>query len=434
MIKRALLNTVFVNIVFFLCFFINVKKLPIRIETQPLFIFLISLFFLAFIKIKIKGKDIFLVMHIAILTMYCFIQLLFFKSGFPEYVSYIIGPILYLAISDKANLVSVKALKFVIVFLFILGSILFLRIPILIDLIELFYSAFIERAHSISGYNDRGIILLAPEPSYFAFPAVFLLFFLDFHIKNGKRNLIYYKILLFILIILTKSALVFFYIGLYLLGYYILGNYKKIFQSKLKNIITIFILILVFPLISFENSRPSKVYNRFKSALESKQPIREFMIREPSGSTRILINAMAFNSLVSNPFGWGLGEFENNIHKVGEDFDYILKRHEVLKKSYLEGARFRAQTYFTNLLGDVGLLSIVFSIFIFLSFVKKIPDQKYKSGLLMVLPFMLVFFQGQLSNPIIWFLLAFFNANDSFKYEKKNVNDVLSSTISYKWG
>ena len=57
--------------------------------------------------------------------------------------------------------------------------IILFEIPLFYSLVNIFYELFIPRSGWMDGSDIRGITLFAPEPSYFAFPAVLMLVALD---------------------------------------------------------------------------------------------------------------------------------------------------------------------------------------------------------------------------------------------------------------
>ncbi len=85
-----------INIIFFLCFFIYLKKLQIDVETQPFIIFFLALCLILFNKVYIRKKDVFLILHILVLSIYLVFQIYFKRTGVIPYFTYLVGPVTYL--------------------------------------------------------------------------------------------------------------------------------------------------------------------------------------------------------------------------------------------------------------------------------------------------------------------------------------------------
>ena len=115
-----------INFIFVLCFFIYVKKLPLHIETQPFLLFGLSIFLLVVEKIKLTIKDAILVFYLLLLSIYFSIQFSVFRTGFIEYITYLVGPIVYLVLKDKTHLFSLKYAKLITLLFASLTFIIFL--------------------------------------------------------------------------------------------------------------------------------------------------------------------------------------------------------------------------------------------------------------------------------------------------------------------
>ena len=137
-IKAYLSVKLIINILFFLSFFIYVKKTPLSTETQPVFIFLISTIFVFFINIKISKRDIFLVFHIVFLTFYFLYQIVVYKTGIMDYVTYLIGPFIYLVFVNRINNISALLLRRIIFFFSLLTIITLFKIPVFYDMLSVF--------------------------------------------------------------------------------------------------------------------------------------------------------------------------------------------------------------------------------------------------------------------------------------------------------
>ncbi len=400
-----------INIIFFLCFFIYLKKLQIDVETQPFIIFFLALCLILFNKVYIRKKDVFLILHILVLSIYLVFQIYFKRTGVIPYFTYLVGPVTYLVFLNRFQFVSEKVVKGIILIYAFTTVILLLKIPGLYYLLTEFYELFISRSGWMDGSDIRGITLFAPEPSYFAFASVFFLVALDVLHLNGYKVL-KYKLIVIAIAIISKSALVFFYTGIYLLFYY-LGNepLKRIKAIKPKRILIFisFILILIIPFFIFEQSRVVEVFNNIFENISSSENFKNLLLKEVSGSTRFILNSLGFLSIEYAPFGWGIGEFQNNFYIVGSQFHDLMNNHGVLSEPYIKHIPLKAQTYFANLTGDIGVFSFFMLIFLIVSLFGN-THSKIKRGLQWVVPLMLILVQAQISNPIPWVLLAIINS------------------------
>ncbi|MCH3881385.1 MULTISPECIES: hypothetical protein [Tenacibaculum] len=405
--EKVILNTIFV-----LCFFIYLKKLPIDVETQPFILFFLGLVLVFFNKIKLTFLDQFLVLHLVILTVYFTIQFILYQTGLIAFFTYLVGPIIYFSFKNKIHLLSLKKVKYISLLFIVLAFVIFFKIPWFYDFIKWFYSLFISRPGWIDGDAIRGFSLLAPEPSYFAFPAVLLLVLFDLF-QHKSKSVKWYKIALLIVIIFSKSALVFLYVFIYIFFFY-LGNkpfemLKKISQQKIIIFTSIFLVLIIA--LFFIDSRVSQVFNNITNYFYREDGFKKLLFAEESGSTRFIINYFGFTSIEFAPFGWGIGEFQHNFKVIANQFPDIISKHWTFKTAYLYNTPMKAQTYFANLVGDIGVFSISGFIFVFLSIFQN-TGNNIKRGLQWLIFVMLILVQGQISNPIPWILLAIINSNN----------------------
>lgn len=418
-VKYILKKHKILNWIFALCFLIYVKKLPIEIETQPFILFFLGIIFILINTIKVDFLDLLLLCFVFILTTYFIIQFLINGTGLVAYATYLVGPLVYLVFKNNIHYISIRTVKiFTIIFSFLAITILF-KIPIIYDVVYWFYSAFISRPDWIDGGGARGFTLLAPEPSYFSFFTVLILTIFDiYNQKNYKIN--YYKWAIIIVAVLSKSALVFLYVFLYLfitlLGNKPINSLKKIPKKNI--LIVISILLLISIPFFFVESRVSEVFSNLFNSLTTKDGLKKLIVTEVSGTTRFIMNTFAFMSIEYAPFGWGIGQFPLNFKIIANNFPFIVDNHWEFIVAYRDNKPMKAQTYFANLLADIGIFSLPAFLFLIVSILKKTED-KIKRALQFVIPLMLVFVQCQISNPIPWILLAVVNTKSDLLYERK---------------
>lgn len=407
--------SVIINLLFLLSFLIYVKKTPLETETQPIFIFFISIIFVFFVKLKLTKKDLFLVLHITVLTLYIIYQMLVYRTGIVDYITYLIGPLTYFVFLNRINNISILLLRRIIIFFFIITIVSLFKIPVLNDILVGFSEIFIGRTGWGEGSSFRGVSLLTPEPSYFAFFLILLISLLDIKVKvEYPKSYKKYWILLFFIALATKSALVFFYLITYLIGKqlskYTFNKIKQWFNVKNTLLVCSLVIIITLPFIFLKESRPVQVVENVSKSI-SEGDTFELLFRESSGSTRFIVNTLGVISVNVKPFGWGIGEFKNNFYEAApKSFKKIILRHEVLKVFHNKKRPLKTQTYFTNLVGDIGLFSIPLLLFILISFFR--AKGETKSGIKWTILLMLIIVQGQISNPVIWILLAIMNSKD----------------------
>lgn len=397
---------------FVLCFFIYLKKLPIDVETQPFILFFLGLIVVFFRKLKLSFTDQFLLLHIITLTLYFVVQFALKQTGLVAYFTYLVGPIVYLSFKNRIQIISLKNIKQITLLFVVLATVILFKIPFLYDSIKWFYSLFISRPGWIEGDGIRGFSLIAPEPSYFAFPAVLLLFLIDFF-NDQSKSLKWYKLALLVVIILSKSALVFAYVFIYIFFFY-LGDkpfqlFKKISKKRIIVFTSIFLVLII--VLFFLDSRVSQVFYNISNYFSEEGGFKKLLIREESGSFRFIVNSLAFLSIEYAPFGWGIGEFQYNFRTVTAPFNDFLNQIWSFREIFRTNQNIKAQTYFANLIADIGIFSIWGFIFVFSSSFRN-TGNKIKRGLQWLIPIMLILVQAQISNPIPWILLAFVNSSN----------------------
>lgn len=423
-LKYFIKEKTIINWIFILCFLIYLKKLPISSETQPFYIFGISLFFILVNKIKLSSLDIFLGLHIVILSIYFTIQFTLYRTGLVEFFAYLVGPLVYFTFKNRIHLVNLKYAKTFTIMFVALTIIIQLKIPILYEVVKQFYELFIPRADWMDGSNIRGVTLLAPEPSYFSYSAILLITIFDVLDYRIKKKINLYKWAIVLIALFSKSALVFIYVFFYFLFYYLGDNpfafLKKISTKKILIYVGFFVVAII-PLF-FIRTRVSIVFGNFLNYLTTDGGLTKLFLTEVSGSTRFILNGFAFMSLEYAPFGWGIGQFPFNYQAVANNFPEIVNNHWEFMMAYKENRPLKAQTYFANLIADIGVFSIMGFIFVF-STIFKATGNKIKRSLQWVSVLMLIIIQAQISNPIPWILLAIINTDFSVFEKEKIINE-----------
>jgi hypothetical protein len=395
-------------------FFIYFRLLPLSVETQPFFYLCFS-FITAFVfrddLCKLSSDRLFCFLLIFILSVYLLPSMLLYGfESFVDYLKYIACPISYLLISKCLRFVNIKIFYFislvitVYVFLFYFGG----------ETFKIIISFFMERL-----YFGSKAAILSPEPSYYAFFVMLILSFFDYLASKSSslRLILFCKIIIFSTCLLTGSALVYLVLFLYLIchAFYL---YKEHFIKSLFIASPFFLLILFF-LFRDESSRFSQIVQVVFLILEGDVDFFNLAFRtETSGSSRVLLNYIAIATPFSlDFFGVGLGGFKYTWTTVANMLSIPIQEHEVLGGMGL----FSAQTYFANLVADIGVFSLLF-IFLVCSNNRKIKPAdsvRVKSNFLFIkLSLTICFlFQCQITNPVPWILLGLlknYNYDDRF--------------------
>ena len=418
---QRIITTNSLNSILFISFFvIFIPLVPIGIETEPIISFFVSvLIIIAFGKSAdlLKKDIIFLSVLIIVLMIYAICQA-FFKydyQGIIEFIKYLIGPIIFLGLRISKFSISYSLLKKVIYTLTAIAAISLFTPGIYVFI----FQHIIPRFASNVGSDARGIVILTPEPSYFAVFQTILLITIEKALSQSandnekaseRKKLLFLKYLVLLLSLLTKSALVIIYAIIFLIP-----DFKKINFKKL--ILGVFILLPIAGLLIyffFSQNRlfdvVELIYNLTK---EGNFDWTAFLFtQESSGGTRVVLNFLAIAAIGMFPFGAGLGSFSSMLNVYGDHYNLDISKHEVLGS--IEG-RIYPQTYFANLCNDVGVFAFLL---IFICFANNAIDSKNfklkRNACLLIM----LFFQSQITNPAFWFLLAVSKINPDEKIIK----------------
>ena len=405
MIRRSELS----SLLFLSFFLIFIRILPINVETQPV----LSLFVAAILiagfskKSDLLKKDVLFVFFLAlILIVYTCLQI-FFNSDYQaivELFKYLIGPVIFFSIRSNRYSISFSVLKKVIIALSVIAAVSLL----LPGLYSAFFKLFIPRFAENMGSDVRGIVVLTPEPSYFAVFQIILLITIEKALSqfdNGekvlysKRQLLYLKYIIIFISVLTKSALVILYIIIFILPDFKKINLKKLLLGLL---VVIPILSLIIYFFFSENRLFDVISLVYKLVHEGDFDWTYFLFnQESSGGTRIILNFLAISSLFINPLGSGLGSFSKMINLYGDHYNMDLSKHEVLGSDAL--GKLYPQTYFANLCNDIGVFALILFPVIWVNNAKDSSNFVLKRNLCL---FLMILFQSQITSPAFWYLIA----------------------------
>ena len=402
-----IINCLFINTIF-----IYFKIIPIDIETQPFVAFsLASIFFATrFIDSREVHRD---EMYVIALIVILFLYLLTGLSGvvgvgaISEFVKFSLGPFFYLAIRNYTDNIKIFSLKF-IAFIFLTY--------ILLSFI--FGVAFINQLPVVTARAVDRWTFYSAEPSYFAPILCVLLIFCDkLKNSNGEQASVTHELLLLKLFfvfcgILTASAYVYLVILIYSIINFVAKKSFLYFITAICILLTVLIPSLVYVLYfaDLEGLQPGRLTNLLRAIsnlVTNKSDIMSFIFKaEPSGTTRIILNYLAFSvPLTISPLGLGFGGFQLYWLDIARTLNVPIYDHEVLSQSIKPVS----QTYFSNLSSSIGLFSLIYFGIVFIGNIRTkniCPESRkiYFFSLSMI--FIFTFFQLQVTNPILWLLIA----------------------------
>lgn len=398
--KAIMFNVAYISILF-----MYFQFLPIDIETQPIIVMLlIPLFFMFQLKlgkIKIEKKDLLLYLFFLIIIIYSFIGFFFNNIDIFSMIKFIIGPLSYLIILKEIKYLNYNCLKFMIVLLFIIFIIQITNFPLLSNIIKNIYNIFFDRWNS--NYNSsRGLGVLVPEPSYFVYFAMLLLYSLDYlksnNTQTSTKEINILKSIILVMCVFTKSASVYIFLIIYLSQYIKINSLKRI-------ILITFIIVSILIIINhFSSSRIEEVVRSiFTSFKEGYSLLDIVFFSDASGGFRFIINCIYFLSVIIKPFGFGFGGLQTNWNEVANHFHLNIWNNLHFKYMIDINQKLDAQSYMANVVGTFG----VFSIFLFAYiFDVRHVNTKWKLNIYITLIFFLVFYQSNLFNPVFWLLIA----------------------------
>lgn len=411
------------NYLFFSFFLIFLRVVPVSIETQPVFSLLFSLLIISQggINLKVIKTDVlFTWILILVLVFYSIYTLMFFKnfSVFIDLAKYLVGPIIYIAIRKFEYEVSIRTLKTVIIIL-AATALTTLFLP---QLSRVLFGFLISRSENMSGDDYRGISILTPEPSYFSVFVIILMAEIEKKHTNTQLNfkdkrllkLMKYSVLL--MAIFTKSV---YAIIMAVIFFFPLSSFRKNFLKLLIGIAIFFFAVLLYVKYN-PDDRIALLFNVLSTAVDSDEIdfLDLLFYQESSGGARFIINWLAVSSSFDTPFGKGIGTFPQFFAFYAQKNGLDLASHDVFV--FADKYKFYPQTYLANLVHDIGIFSFLLFPIIFLN-----RDTTYEgfNAKWAICLFFLLFFQSQLSNPALWFLISI---------NKKKSSDV-ASVDSVAW-
>lgn len=424
--RNSLKKAVF-NIAIFSIIFMYINILPISGETQPFIIALLlplSMFFIDINKPITKSEKA-LSIYMLIIIFYFLITLainLDIKNSLSYFIRIIFCPLAFMLILKNAKYLSIKTLKLMVVFLAIVFFILITKFPLLYQALISLMSTVFHRYTLPSGV--RGFSIFTTEPSYYVYFAILILYGIDFvEYKDDLKDkslLIYRGIVLFIGIF-TKSALVYFFILVYIFQKVI----KALRNKKAQKLIIFFIgCIVVFMFFLAINKAPAFLQNnRFYNIISkydfSNGVFNAIFFQDDSSGFRFLINFIFLLSIFLYPFGAGLGGLSDKWSQVAKFFNIDLSKNGMFVYVYNVNDSLDAQALFPNIISSIGIFAVF--LFIFFFFNNKLENKNLKKNIVFILFLFLFFFQSNFTNPVFWVLAGF------CKYQKEKEGKYLNA-------
>lgn len=415
MYKQINIDKIVFQISYISIFLMYFNIIPINVETQPIIIILLIPFMFVITlfnnRVKLNKKNLLLITYILIIMVYFIFDILTGKNTFFDFVKLIAGPLSYLFILKNAEYINYKHIKSIIYVLFAFFLIQVLKLPLLENITSMIYNIFFTRHNDLIVGSARGVGILVPEPSYFVYFAILLLYSLDYLKEKDNITVKNLKILVIIMSLFTKSALVYIFLLIYFLKYINIRKLKSIFIMILVTIVTLVILNI------FPSNRFSEVINKLIDDLNG-GILNALFYSDASSGFRFIINSLYYLSIFIRPFGFGITGMANNWGKIAEIFNIDVWKNEHFKYVIKSNWSIDAQAYLANVVGTIGVFSIILFIFFFY---RKKKMNSLQKNIYIVLFVYLVILQSNLFNPVFWLLFGILDSIDYYSNKNKNL-------------
>jgi hypothetical protein len=276
----------------------------------------------------------------------------------------------------------------VVISIYFIYSILILIAPSLFINIQ---NIFIRNTNSSDDFSYRGISTLSTEPGLFGGLLIFFLLIIDNLYENsliGKKNINLLRILIFLMILMTKSGSGYLYFLIYL-------SFKLF--SKKKNIShnIYYLLFLSFSalIIVYSSFFDMAQYGRGFDII-SRVANPETFLDDSSVFSRIVSLSIGFYSIIIFPFGTGNGSVNGAVQEIVANNQFLY--------SFFMGKEIGFNSSFSYLMVSNGLIFLIFFILGYFYFSKTKVVNKFFSAVFLIISFSAAF-------PAIWILLILEN-------------------------
>jgi hypothetical protein len=182
------------------------------------------------------------------------------------------------------------------------------------------------------------------------------------------------------------------------------------------------------PLSGNTNNRFEEVIFSTLGMIKTNGLIHALFYADASGGFRLIINTLYLLSVFIYPFGRGYGGLSYRWLSIAETFGINVFKNGHFRDSIDPSEALDAQAYIPNLIGTVGIFSILFIVFLYSH--NKQRDRWLKYSILIVLTLFLWFLQSNFFNPVFWVLIGIVKLEDPEKKEvTKNTDGVIESVF-----
>ena len=423
---RNKIDSVLFNIAYVSVFFMYFQITPLSAETQPIVVLAfvpVSLVYLIWYgRLTINKSEKWLFAFWNVLLLYALLSLTVYKQDPLIVLNYSLRllalPLAYMLFLKNISLLQPISVKIPIYVLMIVSLIELFRIPLFYDLLSVMYLVFFNRVSF--GQGSRGLCILTTEPSYFVYFAILLVYSMDYLLLNNKmseRENSIYKIVIFFMGFLTKSALVYFFILLYSIEWIIrlMGQqkYRSILLCLVLLLLPVGVIVLSNVSIKTPTNRFTEVLYNFSISFKTNGLLNTILFADASGGFRIIINLLYYLSIFVFPLGCGFGGMADKWGYVANCFNIDVQKngHFVYGLSDSMNTLLDAQAYIPNIVGTVGCFVVVYLLFLFTGNVQK--NRWLKNSILVCLFFYFFVLQSNFFNPVFWILIGIIKSEDS---------------------
>lgn len=358
-------------------------------------------FFIGLIKIK-KIEKHFLIIIVSILLMSIF-HIIFSQKIGPDFIrsfAAYINPLLAVLIVFSSKSIRLQITRIAEPYLYFLIILGLLQNFGLISFLDSFLQFFVPRASADSlSFSGRGVSLLSTEPARAGVELIFLYLF----VKNIKTKFNLKSDIIFgiYLIIILKSVTVF---SLYL----VMLTFLHVSLKKIPIVATLFLFLFLLIINYYSDARIGKLITTL-SSMNYDQAIN-FLINTSGNRLASIMSFYPFG--IVNPFGGGIGNWQVTSIQALDFIGYDYESLNFFQLSYNEGMR--GSGFMTNLILDLGIIGLIFTLIPIIFVVNKINYSCKKLYTFKVLFFLSIFFIGSVGTTNNWilFFTYIFNENE----------------------
>ena len=373
----------------FFCFFPYIKIIPMETDTQP-YAMIIGIIVMLSYPFYQSYKDIrwlfILVILSIIIAIFSKLDFDTFRSLF-NYLSIFVVPAATISALTKCNGLSFKFYR----------SCIFIWLAV--GIIQQFiYPEFGTQLLSRASFGGaaRGIVSLAPEPTFYAIICCLMAIIGFLNFRNEKQYMFLQILLLFQIVILARSSMVIIFGLASFLTYLLIKAIKK-------RIINLFIFIFVAVIIYYGIILLLPYIQQYRVGNLLAHLIRDpmlFMIVDESINERFIhayFPTYAFFSYFGLPHGYGqFADYMSHIHSEGEFSKYLV---------YYRDDYTRIQSGFGAIFFELGVFALIF-IFVLIRNFRLLVKNNFSSLFWCILFSVILLNAMPLGNGLVGFTLG----------------------------